>query len=1273
MSAIAAVTNYYPTRTSDEISALIAAGHTVTVFTETEAQVAHALDAYDLIWYPLPSSGGESAMATLLRQQSDNGKPILLGIYVSGSGIADPASTVLDDLGLANSVRTSGPEGGYDPGWGWFDRVEIEDNGHIITSGLSLGDLYIQDVGLYDFQGGIYLAGGYVGDLLGTGGTGTWLDEDGPDGKSYGTLVAVESGTVSLTDLPFGNRIVLYGFNYHGNNIFNAAGYALLVDCVEWAVVGVSTSVSLIYPTISVEAIAGQTALVRIDEFFRDDWKIKVLKVSDSSLVYSSATQDGYSFTHQLPVATLQPLTDYVVSGARYRDGEWSDWGGDVEFTTLDNYAPSVPGAWISPEEDEFVNESVSLISDAATDADGDDLTYSTEFSADGGDWEALPGDGLSVVHTLSFSVGTELDYRRRAYDGMEHGPYGDTISITVATSADPVLLYVELTAPGTVVGHTGPYVGEDVHASTRYQVQLEGGDWSGAMDTGYVSGAYLFVSPEFDSLTDNLYEMRFLQRSNLDADTDWCDPVEFTPSFAFESFDGVGPLSGFTNGSYYEVIEVPGTYGGTCVIDTLSAHKLALWTEGGMRGGFKVRFMSHWRMEHQLAPYVPWGVLGHTMSFVAGYDPETGGGYRFSVDYARQGIYITRTTWDGRPVPGGCWWGLRLPPDEWVEITILIGGGPEEKWTHFNCGDGVPILILEEFCSYHPTNIIYMLVKGYPQPWIWQDFGYQVHGDCIWASEIPTYGYSGFQFGLVGEGMRRLDFFGAGGALVTFSPEEDDVDPVALTPEITRPRAGEVFDEDMTLTLPNADTYQVSDDGGETWGSDEAYTTTEIVDVSGWDNGYEYMIRAKRGTSAWAYSQKFSVDHRETPICYHRYFGDEKWVIPPEFMTKLWNTTEENWQIAWQFEPQANPGTALVHSVVNSNASAIRVDSFPLARNGEIRALIRNYHDISGAGVFGRGSGSGAAGEGYWASFVKAWYHNLYRRNAGSDTWLGTLRPFRHGAPMLGALRIVDNILAVKFWVADAREPDEWTTVVEDSGLDDEGYWGLAREGFFYTNYPGCYESVSFVNLDDEEPVPIPGESDLAEKGWAFVLDGHTFYVLNRVDGPAMICDLTTGHWHMWYTNLPPAVLGGDRYWNMWRGIMWKGRVIACDVSDPKIWELNLHSFLDQESLIIPRAVTAFQPLRGSASVRQGSFRITARREVLEHLSIVTMQFSDDAGRTWSHEYEVVMGTGDVSKRIEYRSLGRIRAPGRLWEIRDSGGLVRIEGADTDLEGEEE
>lgn len=182
-------------------------------------------------------------------------------------------------------------------------------------------------------------------------------------------------------------------------------------------------------------------------------------------------------------------------------------------------------------------------------------------------------------------------------------------------------------------------------------------------------------------------------------------------------------------------------------------------------------------------------------------------------------------------------------------------------------------------------------------------------------------------------------------------------------------------------------------------------------------------------------------------------------------------------------------------------------------------------------------------------------------------------------------------------------------------------------------------------------------------EQGWAFNFDGHTFYVLNSVLGKSLVYDLTTGQWHGWVT-------AGEVTWNMHRGVVWKGRVLGADAFAPRVWELDTDSELDEGELPIERLVSGFQPVRGSASIRQGSLRLTARRDDPQGSALVRMRFSDDGGHTWSRHHEVSLLPGDGRSRIEYRSLGRIRAPGRLWEFSDAGGLVRIDGVDTDIDG---
>lgn len=197
------------------------------------------------------------------------------------------------------------------------------------------------------------------------------------------------------------------------------------------------------------------------------------------------------------------------------------------------------------------------------------------------------------------------------------------------------------------------------------------------------------------------------------------------------------------------------------------------------------------------------------------------------------------------------------------------------------------------------------------------------------------------------------------------------------------------------------------------------------------------------------------------------------------------------------------------------------------------------------------------------------------------------------------------------------------------------------------------------------------PSQRRTLERAWAFKLDGHTFYVLNFTLEAALIYDLAADQWYRWYGSnaLGPGL---DPLWNMFRGIVWKGRVLAADMETADIWELDPHSFLDEDIDPIKRIVSAFIPFRGSESRRNGALRIIARKEDVAQPATVTMRFSNDGGQTWSTDRVVLLPSNSYSQRLEFRSLGRIRAPGRLIEIEDTGGFVRLEGADADLEGEE-
>lgn len=185
--------------------------------------------------------------------------------------------------------------------------------------------------------------------------------------------------------------------------------------------------------------------------------------------------------------------------------------------------------------------------------------------------------------------------------------------------------------------------------------------------------------------------------------------------------------------------------------------------------------------------------------------------------------------------------------------------------------------------------------------------------------------------------------------------------------------------------------------------------------------------------------------------------------------------------------------------------------------------------------------------------------------------------------------------------------------------------------------------------------------------KSWAFTLDGHIFYVLGTYEGKTVLCDLATGQWCIWHT-------AGYDFWNMHRGAMWRGRVLAADDALPVIWELDPEVGTDEGAALIARVVTGFMESRDRNSRRIGAVRLTASVGEPDAVDVqVVLRFSDDEGETWSNPKPITLRADAFDQELKFRSLGRLIEPGRLWEISDAGGLVRIDGLDADIDEEQE
>lgn len=217
-------------------------------------------------------------------------------------------------------------------------------------------------------------------------------------------------------------------------------------------------------------------------------------------------------------------------------------------------------------------------------------------------------------------------------------------------------------------------------------------------------------------------------------------------------------------------------------------------------------------------------------------------------------------------------------------------------------------------------------------------------------------------------------------------------------------------------------------------------------------------------------------------------------------------------------------------------------------------------------------------------------------------------------------------------------------------------------------------YESASEDGVPPDDGVGEPGLEDttINLRVWGFSLDGHDFYVLKLGPSETLVYDLTTGQWSSW------ASPGMDS-WRANIGQNWVGMgfdtfqtygynsdVIAGDAGSGTLWILDPTVGRDDRSTVdsdsFNRIVTGGVRVMGRETIPCGAVTLDLSVGNPTQLNAtITLEISDDAGNTWVSCGSKDVLAGDFNTTVEWRSLGLIKAPGRIFKITDTGTSVRI------------
>lgn len=193
--------------------------------------------------------------------------------------------------------------------------------------------------------------------------------------------------------------------------------------------------------------------------------------------------------------------------------------------------------------------------------------------------------------------------------------------------------------------------------------------------------------------------------------------------------------------------------------------------------------------------------------------------------------------------------------------------------------------------------------------------------------------------------------------------------------------------------------------------------------------------------------------------------------------------------------------------------------------------------------------------------------------------------------------------------------------------------------------------------------------------RAWGFSLDGHDFYCLQLGVEATLVYDLTTGQWSQWAS---PDL----DHWRVTSGLTWLGmasdtmssavtRVVAGDFQRGQLWTVNPDQGYDEDP--VTGAETAFEriaigglPMRLRETMKVGAVYLTASVGSPQLSGTdITLETSDNYGKTWTDHGTINTVLADYDQELSWRSLGLIKAPGRMFRITDNGATVRLDSLD--------
>lgn len=246
-----------------------------------------------------------------------------------------------------------------------------------------------------------------------------------------------------------------------------------------------------------------------------------------------------------------------------------------------------------------------------------------------------------------------------------------------------------------------------------------------------------------------------------------------------------------------------------------------------------------------------------------------------------------------------------------------------------------------------------------------------------------------------------------------------------------------------------------------------------------------------------------------------------------------------------------------------------------------------------------------------------------------------------------------------------------------------------VLEEAYFYAEVSTPEWNGFVCPIIEPTPTPLPGDGvavdeqlqgtgSLSVNAWGFSLDGHDFYVIKLGTSGTIVYDLATGQWSEWASP-------GASNLRVETGMNWLGmgatslgalgdaqtKIVAGDDTLGVLWTLDPAIGYDEHvTTLVP---TAFQrvaiggiPMRLRETTKVGGAYLTCSvGDPQLSGAEISLETSDDYGQTFQAHGTITTTVDDFTQEIAWRSIGLIKAPGRIFRIIDNGASVRLDSLD--------